>query len=78
MKAKLITVMFALVLLSGCCAMGGCTSSYWYTNCPTPSTGGASEAAFTDITNTCNGDGCASGYYSSCYTSGCHASSNWY
>ena len=83
MKAKMVMILFAFVLLTGCCmngcpSCGGCDVGYWSTTCPTPNSGGASEAAFTDIGNVCNGSTCGTTYYSSgCGNGGC-SGGNWY
>jgi hypothetical protein len=84
MKAKILMLLFSFVMLTGCCAnggcggnsCGGCTVGYWSTDCPIPNTGGASEAAFTDIGNVCTSSSCAREYYSSC-NGGCNSGTNW-
>jgi hypothetical protein len=57
MKIKLLTLVISLSMLAGCCASrsgcSNCTVGYWSTTCPTPSSGGLSEAAFTDVSSTC-------------------------
>jgi hypothetical protein len=84
MKAKVIMVLFSFLILTGCCSngcgtCGGCDVGYWSTSCPVPNSGGASEAAFTDIANVCqDGSGCARSYYSAgCNSGGCNSSTNW-
>jgi hypothetical protein len=86
MKAKMLMILFSFVMLTGCCtngcgggnSCGGCDVGYWSTSCPTPNSGGASEAAFTDIANVCKGSSCAIDYYAGCGGSnGCNSSTNW-
>jgi hypothetical protein len=55
MKAKLLMLVFSMLLLAGCqgsgAGCGGCVSGYWSTSCNVPNSGGASESQFTQIAN---------------------------
>ncbi|MES2219228.1 MAG: hypothetical protein V4501_12555 [Pseudomonadota bacterium] len=55
MKAKLLMLVFAMLILAGCqgsgAGCGGCVSGYWSTSCNIPNSGGASESQFTQVAN---------------------------
>jgi hypothetical protein len=70
MKAKLLIIVSCLVMLSGCSTYSPCTGcevGYWSTTCDIPNSGGASEAAFTDIAyDGTPGDCCTFGNHAAC------------
>jgi hypothetical protein len=79
MKAKLMMLIFSVLLLSGCQSAGqgcgGCVTGYWATSCNTPNSGGASESQFTTVGNPNEvvGDYSYSGYDGN--SGGCSSSS---